>query len=203
MSSFFQKRDPWGHSLSLWVLVAMIFVTPVLVGVLRDIRQENNVENWLPPDDPQSKVLSWHRESFGIEDIKPIEKTEFNIHDIPQTIVGVIPGNPLASFMSGEMLSIIVFALIVGVSMISISKQSSQPILDLLESVQKLTLKVVSWAMRLAPFAAFGLIAGITSKIGLSAMTVLGAYMLTVVIGLFAMILIYSIIIKTRPCFVL
>ncbi|MDF1744760.1 MAG: MMPL family transporter [Gimesia sp.] len=68
MSSFFQKRDPWGHSLSLWVLVAMIFVTPVLVGVLRDIRQENNVENWLPPDDPQSKVLSWHRESFGIED---------------------------------------------------------------------------------------------------------------------------------------
>jgi len=136
------------------------------------------------------------RESFGIEDIKPIEKTEFNIHDIPQTIVGVIPGNPLASFMSGEMLSIIVFALIVGVSMISISKQSSQPILDLLESVQKLTLKVVSWAMRLAPFAAFGLIAGITSKIGLSAMTVLGAYMLTVVIGLFAMILIYSIIIK-------
>ena len=136
------------------------------------------------------------RESFGIEDVEPVEKTEFNIHDIPQTIIGVIPGNPLASFMSGEMLSIIVFALIVGVSMISISKQSSQPILDLLESVQKLTLKVVSWAMRLAPFAAFGLIAGITSKIGLSAMTVLGAYMLTVVIGLFAMILIYIIIIK-------
>ena len=136
------------------------------------------------------------RESFGIEDAEPVERTEFNIHDIPQTIVGVIPGNPLVSFMSGEMLSIIVFALIVGVSMISISKQSSQPILDLLESVQKLTLKVVSWAMRLAPFAAFGLIAGITSKIGLSAMTVLGAYMLTVVIGLFAMILIYIIIIK-------
>ena len=50
--------------------------------------------------------------------------------------------------------------------------------------------------MRLVPFAAFGLIAGITSKIGLSAMTVLGAYMLTVVIGLFVMILVYVIIIK-------
>jgi Na+/H+-dicarboxylate symporter len=136
------------------------------------------------------------RESFGIEDVEPVEKTEFNIQDIPQSIVGVIPSNPLASFMSGEMLSIIVFALIIGVSMISLPKQSSQPILDLLESVQKLTLKVVSWAMRLAPFAAFGLIAGITSKIGLSAMTVLGAYMLTVVIGLFAMMLIYVIIIK-------
>lgn len=68
MASFFQKRDPWGHRLSLWVVVFMIFVTPVLVGVLREIRQENNVENWLPPDDPQSKVLAWHRHSFGIED---------------------------------------------------------------------------------------------------------------------------------------
>ncbi|QDT91219.1 efflux RND transporter permease subunit [Gimesia algae] len=68
MASFFEKRDPWGHSLSLWVVVLMIFVTPLLFGVLREIRQENNVENWLPEDDPQSKVLSWHRNSFGIED---------------------------------------------------------------------------------------------------------------------------------------
>jgi Na+/H+-dicarboxylate symporter len=136
------------------------------------------------------------RESFGIEDIEPIESAEFNIQDIPQSLVGVIPRNPLASFMSGEMLSIIVFAIIVGVSLISIPKQSSKPILDLLESIQKLTMKVVSWAMRLAPFAAFGLIAGITSKIGISALAVLGAYMMTVVVGLFVMLFIYMIIIK-------
>lgn len=136
------------------------------------------------------------RESFGIEDVEPIEKAEFSIQDIPQSIVGLIPSNPLSSFMSGEMLSIIIFAFIVGVSMISISKQSSRPILDLLESIQKITLKVVSWAMRLAPFAAFGLMAGITSKTGLSALGVLGAYMLTVVAGLFVMILVYMLIIK-------
>ncbi len=68
MASFFQKRDPWGHSLSLWVVVFMIFITPFLVGQLRTIQQENNVEKWLPPDDPQSKVLAWHRSSFEIED---------------------------------------------------------------------------------------------------------------------------------------
>lgn len=136
------------------------------------------------------------RESFGIENIQPIEKTSFSIQDIPQSIIGTIPSNPLSSFMSGEMVSIIIFALIVGVSMISLPRKSSQPILDLLESIQKITMKVVSWAMRLAPFAAFGLIASITSKIGLSALTGLGAYMVTVVIGLFAMMLIYMIVIK-------
>ena len=135
-------------------------------------------------------------ESFGIENTDSIEKLELNLSDIPQSIVSIVPSNPLASFMSGEMLSILVFAIIVGVSMISLPKQSSQPILDLLESVQKITMKVVSWAMRLAPFAAFGLMAAITSKVGLSALTGLGAYMTTVIIGLFAMMLIYMIIIK-------
>ena len=137
------------------------------------------------------------RESFGLEDPEgPIEKTELNIHDIPQSIVGLVPSNPLASFMSGEMLSIVIFALIMGVAMITMPAKSSRPILDLLESIQKLTMKVVSWAMRLAPFAAFGLMAGITSKVGLSALAGLGAYMATVIVGLFAMILVYIIIVK-------
>ena len=137
------------------------------------------------------------KESFGIEDLsESIERVDLTIHDLPQSIIGLVPSNPLASFMSGEMLSIIIFAIIIGVSMITLPKQSSQPILDLLESVQKITMKVVSWAMRLAPFAAFGLMAGIASKVGISALTGLGAYMITVVIGLFAMMIIYIIIIK-------
>lgn len=137
------------------------------------------------------------KESFGIEDLgETIERADLTIHDIPQSLVGLVPSNPLSSFMSGEMLSIIIFAIIIGVAMITLPKQSSKPILDLLESIQKITMKVVSWAMRLAPFAAFGLMAGITSKLGLAALTGLGAYMITVVIGLFAMMGVYILIIK-------
>jgi Na+/H+-dicarboxylate symporter len=137
------------------------------------------------------------KESFGIEDPQePIEQVGLTIHDIPQSIVGLVPSNPLASFMSGEMLSIIIFALIMGVAMISLPEKSSRPILDLLESIQKITMRVVSWAMRLAPFAAFGLMVDITSRLGLEALSGLGAYMLTVVIGLFAMMIVYIIIIK-------
>ena len=71
------------------------------------------------------------KESFGIEDLgESIERVELTIHDIPQSIVGLIPSNPLASFMSGEMLSIIIFAIIIGVSMIALPKESSRPLLD-------------------------------------------------------------------------
>ena len=136
------------------------------------------------------------RESFGIGEVEIIESAELSIHDIPQSIVGLVPSNPLSSFMSGEMVSIIIFALIMGVALITLPEKSSRPILDLLESIQHFTMKVVSWAMRLAPFAAFGLMAGIVSKIGLSALTGLGAYMITVIAGLFVMMIVYIIIIK-------
>ena len=136
-------------------------------------------------------------ESFGIEETKnTVEQTDFSLSDIPQGIVGFIPSNPLQSMLSGEMLSIIVFALFVGVALISLPKKSSEPVLDLLDGVQNITMKVVSWAMRLAPFAAFGLMADITSKLGISALVGLGVYMVTVVIGLFSILIVYIIIIK-------
>ncbi|MEX0861343.1 dicarboxylate/amino acid:cation symporter [Nitrosopumilus sp.] len=137
------------------------------------------------------------KKSFGIEDeVNTVEDADLGIRDIPRGIVDIVPSNPLMAFMSGEMLSIIVFALIIGISMISLPEKSSQPIMALLESVQKITMKVVSWAMRLAPFAAFGLMADITAKVGLSSLAGLGAYMITVVVGLFLLMLVYIIIIK-------
>ena len=136
-------------------------------------------------------------ESLEIEETEQlVENIEFNFMDIPQQIIGLIPSNPLTSFMSGEMLSIIIFALFVAVAMISLPKKKSEPIMELLESIQDITMKVVSWAMRLAPFAAFGLMADIVSKVGLDALVGLGTYMGTVVVGLFIMLLVYIIIIK-------
>ncbi len=176
---------------SLGLGVAVYFVVTTSIALAIGILVVTTIE---PGNFIDSTLL---RESFGIEEIDDsVEREEISIHDIPQQLVGLVPGNPLSSFMSGEMLSIIVFAIIVGVSMISLPEKSSKPILDLLESIQKITMKVVSWAMRLAPFAAFGLMASITSKVGLTALTGLGAYMITVIIGLFAMMIVYIIIIK-------
>jgi Na+/H+-dicarboxylate symporter len=179
------------HLQKIGLGVAVYFVVTTVIALSIGILVVTTI---MPGNFIDSSLI---KESFGIKDaIESIEPMKLTLHDIPQSIIGLVPSNPLASFMSGEMLSIIIFALIVGVSMISLPKKSSQPILDLLESVQKITMKVVSWAMRLAPLAAFGLMAGITSKVGLSALTGLGAYMITVVIGLFAMMIIYIIIIK-------
>jgi Na+/H+-dicarboxylate symporter len=174
----------------LGLRVAIYFVITTSIALIIGISIVNIIE---PGNFIDSEII---RDSFDLSEEEQIESAELTIHDIPQSLIGIVPSNPLASFMSGEMLSIIIFAIIIGVSMISLPSDSSKPILDLLESVQKITMKVVSWAMRLAPFAAFGLMAGITSKVGFSALSGLGAYMITVVVGLFLMLFVYIIIIK-------
>ena len=68
MAHFFEKRDRWGHGLALWVLVVMVFAVPPAWWAVKQIELKNDVENWLPSDDPQGKVLDWYRDHFSIED---------------------------------------------------------------------------------------------------------------------------------------
>jgi predicted RND superfamily exporter protein len=64
MKSFFSQRDPWGHGLALWVVVALVFLGPMAVSSLRSLRLQNNVADWLPEDDPQARMYRWCREQF-------------------------------------------------------------------------------------------------------------------------------------------
>ena len=94
------------------------------------------------------------------------------------------------------MFSILVMALIVGLSMAVLPKESTKPLLDLLESVQKITLHILLISMKIVPFAVFGLIIGMVATVGVETMVGLGVYMGTVVIGLGIMLLVYALILK-------
>lgn len=68
MANLFDKRDRWGNSPSLWILAFMVFLVPLAWQFAKRIDLENDVENWLPADDPQAKVLNWYRNHFPIEE---------------------------------------------------------------------------------------------------------------------------------------
>ena len=48
--------------MALWVLVALVFLTPVMLYALKGVHLENDVAAWLPEDDPEARVLAWSRE---------------------------------------------------------------------------------------------------------------------------------------------
>ena len=120
----------------------------------------------------------------------------FSLDDIPNAVSNIIPRNPISSYLEGQMLSILIFAVIVGLSMAVLPKESVKPLLDVLESVQKITLHILLISMKIVPFAVFGLIVGMVAQVGIETMGGLGVYMGTVVVGLGVMLLVYALILK-------
>ncbi len=68
MTHFFEKRDPWGNGLAMWVIVAMVFAAPLGWLALKQTRLENDVEKWLPENDPELKVLRWAHQQFPLDE---------------------------------------------------------------------------------------------------------------------------------------
>jgi len=120
----------------------------------------------------------------------------FSLDDIPDAVSGIIPRNPISSYLEGQMLSILVMAVIVGLSMAVLPRESVRPLLSLLESVQKVTLHILLISMKIVPFAVFGLIVGMVARVGVETMGGLGAYMGTVVLGLGIMLAVYAMILR-------
>ncbi len=107
-----------------------------------------------------------------------------SLTQVPEVITGLLPQNPLASLASGEMLQIILFAGLMGMALLSLAPERSAPLYDLLGSLQDVCMTVVQWAMRLAPLAVLGLMAQLTSSVGLETLMGMGAYVGVVGLGL-------------------
>jgi len=93
------------------------------------------------------------------------------------------------------MLQVVIFAAVVGVALITMQPATARPLLDLLGSVQEVCMTVVRWAMWLAPFAVFGLMARLTSQLGVDALLGMGLYVATVLCGLLLLFVLYLVII--------
>jgi Na+/H+-dicarboxylate symporter len=113
------------------------------------------------------------------------------IDAIPDMIVGLFPTDPLSTFVSGNMLQIVIAAAIIGLALVMTPGDQRRPLLDLLASIQAACMVIVGWVLRFAPLAVFGLLANITSRIGLSALIGTGMYLVTVLVGLGLLMLCY------------
>jgi Na+/H+-dicarboxylate symporter len=113
------------------------------------------------------------------------------LHEIPTLIGTIIPTNVLGSTIKGEMLPVVIFAIIFGIALVSMNPTKSKPLLELLGSLQTVCLTIVKWTMKLAPLAVFGLLARLTSQFGVEALLGMSVYVATVLLGLAILLGIY------------
>ncbi|WP_144392041.1 dicarboxylate/amino acid:cation symporter [Pleionea sediminis] len=110
---------------------------------------------------------------------------------VPQRIVELIPSNPTQTIADRAMFQIVILAIIMALAVLAIPRDKSRPVLELLSSLQEIAMKVVAWAMLLAPFAVFGLMAEISIKVGVDAILGMGVYIATVLSGLILLLIFY------------
>ncbi|WP_339181259.1 dicarboxylate/amino acid:cation symporter [Oceanobacillus sp. FSL W7-1293] len=111
---------------------------------------------------------------------------------IMETIINIIPENPIAAMSSGEMLQIIAFAIFIGIALAYLSDKT-KGIYNLFEQANEILNWLVMLVMRFAPYGAFALIASAIGGAGLNALGSMLSYMLTVIGGLFLhALIIYS-----------
>lgn len=113
------------------------------------------------------------------------------LEELPKKILTLLPTNPLGSMVENDMMRVVIFAMVVGIALVLMTPEKSRPLLDLLGSLQEVCMTVVRWAMMLAPFAVFGLLAQLTAKIGIEALVGMAVYVLTVLAGLLLLVVMY------------
>jgi Na+/H+-dicarboxylate symporter len=114
---------------------------------------------------------------------------------VPDAISNLIPNNPLEAVLTGEMLGVVVFTVIIGVAVTQLQLEHARPLIRFVEAVQKVCMIVVSWAMNLVPYAVFGLMAALLSRIGLGIFLGLGYYIAVVLLGLLVLVVFYLVLV--------
>lgn len=101
-----------------------------------------------------------------------------------QTIVNIVPRNPVKSAADLDMLGIIFFGMIFGAALTMIAPERAKPMLAFLEALNDAVIKIVEIAMRIAPYGVAALIFGVTSKFGFEVVRLLGWYVAVVLVSL-------------------
>ena len=110
---------------------------------------------------------------------------------LKEVFVNIFPTNPIAAMANGEMLQIIVFSLLVGLGVKSLS--SSENLINFFVSGNNLMLKIVELIIWFAPIGIFCLLTDIFSQIGFSIIYDLAGYFfLLIAVLMFHGIFVYS-----------
>ncbi|MFP5403880.1 MAG: dicarboxylate/amino acid:cation symporter [Gammaproteobacteria bacterium] len=102
---------------------------------------------------------------------------------LTKVLIDLVPTNPVAAMAEGNMLQVIVFALLFGIA-ITMSGARGKHVLNLFGDLNTVIMHMVEWIMRLAPYGVFALITRTFATQGLDLLLPLAAYFLTLTAAL-------------------
>jgi aerobic C4-dicarboxylate transport protein len=97
-------------------------------------------------------------------------------HGFLDFLVGIVPDNVMGAFAKGEMLPVLFFSVLFGLSLAALGDKS-KPVTDLFQKLNDVFFRLVALIMRFSPVAAFGAMAYTIGKFGVHSLFSLGKMM--------------------------
>ena len=178
------KLSRIGYKTIAIYLITTVFATTVGLAMVNIFKPGD-----VFPDEKQEQ----YREQFGGQvEIRQESAREFEKQSPLFFFEDMIPENFFrAAGDNSKMLQIIFFAILFSIALVLVPGDKTQVVKDFFDGLNEVILKIVDLIMRFAPIGVFALMASLVVDFSGDAdiFTALGMYMLTVIIGLFILIL--------------
>lgn len=102
---------------------------------------------------------------------------------VAETIIALVPTNPLQAMVSGNLLQVIVFSLLLGFALVAVGERAAG-LVKLFGEANEVVLKLVDIVMRLAPLGVFALVTRVFAEHGMDLFSGLAWYAVTLLLTL-------------------
>lgn len=113
----------------------------------------------------------------GMNQVTDAAFTGSDAPPLTEVFINIIPKNPINAMANGDMLPIIFFAILLGISMLMVGRKA-KPFIEGVEIANEIMMKMVNIIMAVAPYAVFALIAKSMANLGLDLLSQLVGYVL-------------------------
>ena len=184
-----QLSSMGGRTIGMYLLTTLTAVTIGLTIV--NIIQPGNTLS----DETRKELLSAYASDAAAKQSVAVAQQEAGPL---QALVDLVPSNIFAAMQdNGNMLQVIFFAIFFGIGLVLIPKKKAKAVKDFFDALNEVILKLIDIIMLAAPYGVFALLAALIAEApSADLFKALGLYTLTVLIGLFAMIVFYVVLVR-------
>jgi DAACS family dicarboxylate/amino acid:cation (Na+ or H+) symporter len=138
------------------------------------------VQLFQPGRTVEESVVIQMQAIYGQQVQKRSEVSDWGI----QSLVQMVPRNPLQAAVEMNMLAIIVFALLFGLGLQRIDSRLRETLTTTFEAISEVMVAIIGFALRAAPLGVCALIFSVVAQFGFGLLVALGMYVLVVLLGL-------------------
>ena len=93
-------------------------------------------------------------------------------------LIGLIPSNPIKAAADNAVLPLMIFTGLLSMSLLKIETQKREVIVSFFDALKEALFVLIGWIMAVAPFGIFALVFPLAATLGVSAITLLGSFIL-------------------------